>query len=836
MATAVQIAQSSALNPQTPATTAPVREHGCLFTHDLRRKQKRWQDGRLKHHTFNGKVMVYDDRGNFIGETHWQEDYPLDDGEELELERGGVIVQVAECLASRQQDLSELIDKRAQERAVRQAAAAAARRPLIAQASSFNPPTPQSLPQKHLHTVIGTPSGHHGRANIPTESPYEQRQRSEDTRPTKRLKRAVSPPSKHGYAQNLFGAALTLSGRPLSQTSVRYRPSQGPRLQEDGMPSKQSDQTEDSNTSVGAANKSNSGADVILSQHRAQSNNVHRDAVLQRPMEAVAEIRPVQPPPLPVPRTGATLPVKHTNPRDQHSTSTPRFDKQKEQANTSVLQTLPVNHSLRGPKRPDMSTDKGKQNPETEEPVSSTRNSKSISSSKKVDLSTGRARGVISQSSMNPKVLNSRKIVDLTEDLPNDLLEEPTIDEPRTKLRIKPRKKPGLVMVSEHIAPRNLSSSRSRKNKEHGRHSSLFPDDDISKISNGVNLQQRSSSDVELIRSSASSENFILDTLPRNTAGTKANGGHKEQSKVASHPGQVDVHADRECQKERSAALTKQSSESISVAQQPQSDATEPDTTERPTRQKRQKSSSEDDMQLSNDNRIRKRPATAPQEANEPAQDNPAPRLAKLSRKSIKSREVIGLAFDDEPDIPRSVERNVTGSSKQQQPEHGERPLIQSLPTAAAGKACHESAHQAEEEQCTSRSFAQHRVGASGLRRQESRSSHTSNASDTNASHSNKNQVTNAVTALEKPRTVLMNPATRGKKAARPSDMAGQVPVCPLPPELTGNMSLHSGSKTSDVTDIPNKRTVGSMPGFSRANGGPWSREAYDLFDFKRSP
>ncbi|KAI1263371.1 hypothetical protein F5Y18DRAFT_394092 [Xylariaceae sp. FL1019] len=829
MAAAVQIAQSSTLSPQTPGTAASVREHACLFTHDLRRKQKRWQDGRLKNHTFNGKVLVYDERGNFVGETHWQEDYPLDDGEELELERGGVIVQVAECLGSREQDLSELIDKRAQERAVRQAAAAAARRPLIAQSASFNPPTPQRIPQKHLHSVIGTPSGHHGRATIPKESPYEQRQQSEDARPAKRLKRAVSPPSKHGYAQNLFGATLTLSGRPLSQSSVR-RPSQGARLQEDAMSSQLSDPNEDNTTSVSAANKSKFEADVTFSHNRAQPMNLHGNGVQRRPWEAVAERQSAQPPSLPLSGNRAKLPVKDSIPKDQVSRSIPRIDKQKGQANTSVLQTLPVNHSVRGPNRPEMSTAKDKQNPEIEVPVPRTRNSKPISSSKKVDSRTGRAKGVISQSSMNPKILNSRKIVDLTEDLPNDLLEEPPIDEPRTELRIKPRKKPGLVMVSEQIAPRSLSS-RSRKDKEHERLASVYPDDDIGNISNSANLQEQKSSDVELTRISVS-ESFIHDALPGITVG-----GHKNQPKNAFRPGQVDMHADLECQDECSVGSIEKLAKSVSLAEQPQTDGTEANTTDRPARQKGQKSISQDIMQLGNDKQVRQRPVTAPKEANEAAQDNPAPRLAKLGRKSIKSREVIGFTFDDEPVVPpRSHERNVTASLKQQPPKYGERSLIQSVPTATAEDTCHESAPQADEERYTGPSIPQPIAEASGLRRQPSKSSNASDASDTSANLANLNQVTNAVTALQKPTPVLVNPATRGKKAARPSDMAGQVPVCPLPPEPAGHSALRTRSKKSEVADIPDKRTVGSMPGFSRANGGPWSREAYDLFDYQRPP
>ncbi|KAI1370738.1 hypothetical protein F4677DRAFT_457674 [Hypoxylon crocopeplum] len=202
----------------SPTSTAPVLEFVCLFTRDLRRKQKRWQDGRLKFHTYNKRIMVYDDRGNFVGDAHWHEDHDFDEGEEVELERGGVIVQVAECTGSRDQDLSELVDKRARERAERQSAAIARRPPAIEDGTPPHAVVPHfQMRHKPLHHLVGTPTGHHGRALMPTESPYEERQKlavsppKENARPTKRRKREASPLSKSGYAQSLFGAVLTLS-------------------------------------------------------------------------------------------------------------------------------------------------------------------------------------------------------------------------------------------------------------------------------------------------------------------------------------------------------------------------------------------------------------------------------------------------------------------------------------------------------------------------------------------------------------------------------------------------------------------------------------------------
>ena len=111
--------------------TAPVLEFRCLYTSDLRRKQKRWQDGRLKFHTFNKRIMVYDDRSNFVGDSHWREDHAFAEGEEVELERCGILVEVSECVGIREQDLTLLnkVVKDRQERAHVRAVASSPLRP-----------------------------------------------------------------------------------------------------------------------------------------------------------------------------------------------------------------------------------------------------------------------------------------------------------------------------------------------------------------------------------------------------------------------------------------------------------------------------------------------------------------------------------------------------------------------------------------------------------------------------------------------------------------------------------------------------------------------------------
>ncbi|KAG8406428.1 hypothetical protein J3458_021259 [Metarhizium acridum] len=212
-----------------PPTTATVLDYSCLFTHDLRRKQKRWQDGRLKYHTFNKRIMVYDDRGNFIGDAHWHGVGDLEEDEELELDRGAAIVQVGECRGSREQDLAAILDKRAREVEKRRAMAAA-KAPTTSRART-QPQQQQREHQPHLQlnhrplsSIVPSP-GPIGRAVISDRSPYEARKAegaATDGPPAKKRRVSPSPPSKAGYAQSLFGTRLNLGGSG-GMASLRMR-------------------------------------------------------------------------------------------------------------------------------------------------------------------------------------------------------------------------------------------------------------------------------------------------------------------------------------------------------------------------------------------------------------------------------------------------------------------------------------------------------------------------------------------------------------------------------------------------------------------------------------
>jgi len=159
--------------------TAPVYEFHALYTHDLRRKQKRWQDGTLRFHTFNKRIMVYDTTGNLIGDTHWKESASLQDGDELELEVG-VLVQVGECTGTQETDLRGLFEKPKRgerEQAQTERNCNTQNAPIDRHATRLPPPAlparPEHLKHKSLNALLGTPKGVLGKAVLPVKSPYE---------------------------------------------------------------------------------------------------------------------------------------------------------------------------------------------------------------------------------------------------------------------------------------------------------------------------------------------------------------------------------------------------------------------------------------------------------------------------------------------------------------------------------------------------------------------------------------------------------------------------------------------------------------------------------------
>ncbi|MCJ1413069.1 hypothetical protein MMC19_007171 [Ptychographa xylographoides] len=163
---------STAGSLAVPATqnTAPILEFQCLYTHDLRQKKKRWQDGVLRFHTFNKRVMVYDVERNYIGDSHWRKDAAVQDGDELKLDKG-VLIQVREAMGRREQDLTELLERR---RLTQDRSPGTGNKNHSIVSRSDGTPLIQLRP-KSLNALLGTPKRAYGRAVLPTKSPYENR-------------------------------------------------------------------------------------------------------------------------------------------------------------------------------------------------------------------------------------------------------------------------------------------------------------------------------------------------------------------------------------------------------------------------------------------------------------------------------------------------------------------------------------------------------------------------------------------------------------------------------------------------------------------------------------
>ncbi|EON64427.1 hypothetical protein W97_03658 [Coniosporium apollinis CBS 100218] len=171
MSTAVYSTPSLSVPPSQ--NTAPVIEFRCLYTHDVRRKQKRWQDGFLRFHTFNKRVMVYDVPRNYVGDHHWKEGAQLQEGDEVTLDKG-VLVEVGEVVGTTETDLSPLFERKPKETPEKAGATSPAKAASSMRSTAGLVPPP--LRHRSLNTLLGTPRGSLGRAVLPSKSPYEARQ------------------------------------------------------------------------------------------------------------------------------------------------------------------------------------------------------------------------------------------------------------------------------------------------------------------------------------------------------------------------------------------------------------------------------------------------------------------------------------------------------------------------------------------------------------------------------------------------------------------------------------------------------------------------------------
>ncbi|KAL6245134.1 hypothetical protein RBB50_007909 [Rhinocladiella similis] len=169
MVTAVSVHRGTPTLSVTPTqNTAPVHEFRCLYTRDLHKKAKKWHDGSLRFHTFNQRVMVYDDAKNYIGDLHYRQEGEFGEGVEIQLDRG-VKVEVGERLGETETDLAPILERQRPERATPQKRAAGG-------LGARSGPSIYSQGPKSLLEVLGPSQGRLGHSRLPLQSPYEQRQ------------------------------------------------------------------------------------------------------------------------------------------------------------------------------------------------------------------------------------------------------------------------------------------------------------------------------------------------------------------------------------------------------------------------------------------------------------------------------------------------------------------------------------------------------------------------------------------------------------------------------------------------------------------------------------
>ncbi|KAF2791195.1 hypothetical protein K505DRAFT_351462 [Melanomma pulvis-pyrius CBS 109.77] len=173
--------------------TALVAKFRCLFTRDLRQKQKRWQDGFLQFHFFNKRVMVYDTARNAIGDAYWKDSHPLQEGDELQT-NNNIIVQVEDPMGVTQTDLTPLLERKTKDSPQGKSAPRPLPRP--AAPASNVPRIGFQLRHKSLNALLGTPRGPIGKS-ISMQSPYEARMEKENEwaaeRAAKRQKTTHTP-------------------------------------------------------------------------------------------------------------------------------------------------------------------------------------------------------------------------------------------------------------------------------------------------------------------------------------------------------------------------------------------------------------------------------------------------------------------------------------------------------------------------------------------------------------------------------------------------------------------------------------------------------------------
>ncbi|KAF7551563.1 hypothetical protein G7046_g7682 [Stylonectria norvegica] len=766
--------------------SATVFDFTCLFTHDLKKKQKKWQDGLLKYHTFNKRIMVHDDRGHFIGDAHWQAEVDLGEGDEFELDRGSAIVQVSECTGQREQDLSELLDKRAQDVERRRANAASAHSRTPVSTSSTTTPMRQDqsahfqLRHRPLSSIVGTPP-RLGRAVIPLHSPFEARQMTRNTaesRPAKRRKLDLSPSSKPSHARSLFGATLTLSAQPVSTPStwtqaLQDRTNIEPRVQANG-PRKTQDRIRVSTNGCAEPSPQSSAETQqpsITSTKEVSdpSRNVQR--VAKAP--ALSTLPPHQ--------MGRTLLLGS---KGSTSAEEPEFPSE---VRADVFDKAAP--SLRG---------KQLEKPSLHAPRESRQRPNATKPAKKARLKDAIDGGRDESPVVVTKTANPDSEMGLVSNATNTT---PDV-ELRTALRIKSRQKRGLLMVSEKH--RRVSASAQKAHypelSQASDHAAQINENELSEKEHscrrGTSLQRENSRDT-------GSEGLFTpldDVTPRiegqviaDEAAATQEANLDDDDRFAQW---IAKEAQTQCTGDASRPLEGAGENEVTVAMDNQDVAA----CHSPPRQDEldwieelsdapsdQEPKPSPPLPIDRPRRIKNTIKASNQRS------NAGPRITKMARKSVKSREIIGFEVQGDELI-------FTGASATE------------TETGQVGYRKHEDSGVT--------------IVASELHKDDTQGLSKESPCIPKATLPEAN--TTALDVREEmPLPKLSNPATRGKKAAEREHAAG------LPPQSIVQLEpAASVQSRAPKLKLPAKES--SLPSFSRANGGAWSRHAEDLLGMKR--
>ena len=174
--------------------------------------------------------MVYDVPRNFIGDTYWREDEPVQDGDEFELEKG-ILIQVGESTGKMDQDLTGIFEKRGKAQAESPAKVVLPHTGLastaISKAASSAAVASSQLRPRTLNSLLGTPKGALGRATLPTKSPCEQRREREnhhfEDRVAKRRRLECSYEQKNVGSLGILTRETTLAKHQVNEVGTYLR-------------------------------------------------------------------------------------------------------------------------------------------------------------------------------------------------------------------------------------------------------------------------------------------------------------------------------------------------------------------------------------------------------------------------------------------------------------------------------------------------------------------------------------------------------------------------------------------------------------------------------------